>query len=84
MNNNPNPQRSLTQRQQILLMLQHGEILTPMDAIRELGCTKLATRISELIYKDGHTEICKKRMPVLTANGNEVSVMSYYIPKAIL
>jgi hypothetical protein len=25
------------------------EWITPMDAIREFGCTKLATRISELI-----------------------------------
>ena len=80
-NNNPNPQRSKTQRQKILRLLEQGYELTPMDAIRELGCTKLATRISELIYKEGHTEICKRRMAFLNEDGGVTRYMCYYIPQ---
>lgn len=42
-----------TQRQRILEYMQEFGSITPMEAIHELGCTKLATRISELI-DDGH------------------------------
>lgn len=38
-----------TQRQMILTYMQtHGSI-TALDAIRVIGCTKLATRVSEMI-----------------------------------
>ena len=79
-NINPNPERSLTQRQQILELLQAGYSLTPLDALRLVGTTKLATRISELINEDGHTEIIKERVSVKTANGKHASVMQYCIP----
>lgn len=43
----------MSQNEEILeYMREHGWI-TPMDAIMHLGCTKLATRISELI-RSGH------------------------------
>lgn len=38
----------MTQAEWILEQLQSGRKLTPMDAIAEYGCTKLATRIGEL------------------------------------
>ena len=42
-----------TQKEQILQYMQEFGWITPMDAIHQIGCTKLATRISELI-RDGH------------------------------
>lgn len=38
-----------TQSQKILRYMEEFGWITPMDAIVEIGCTKLATRISELI-----------------------------------
>lgn len=78
-NNDPNPVRSKSQKQRILERLQAGEVLTPMDAILGRMGTKLATRVSELINKDGHTEIQKKMIEVTTADGTKTSVMSYRI-----
>ncbi len=77
-NNNPNPGRSLTQKEQILQYLQTGGLLTPLQALQMFGTTKLATRISELINEDGHTEIQKRYIKVDTAHGS-AHVMSYFI-----
>ena len=38
-----------TQSQKILKYMEDFGWITPMDAIVKIGCTKLATRISELI-----------------------------------
>lgn len=78
-NINPNPKRSLSQKKRILLLLQGGARLTPMDAINLVGCTKLSTRVSELINKEGHTEIQKQEVYVTTADGKQTKVMSYFI-----
>jgi hypothetical protein len=43
----------MTQNQMILEALENGEKLTPMDAIKHFGCTKLSTRIGEL-KREGH------------------------------
>lgn len=79
-NINPNPQRSISQKKKILLLLKAGERLTPMDAILK-GCgTKLATRVSELINEDGHDEIKKEYVWVPVGHEGELTkVMSYYI-----
>lgn len=78
-NDNQNPKRSKSQKQRILERLMAGETLTPMDSILG-GCgTKLATRVSELINEDGHTEIQKKMIDVRTADGGTTRVMSYFI-----
>ena len=79
-NNNPNPKRSFSQKRRILRHLQEGWPLTPMQAIDLYGCTKLATRVSELINKDGHTEIQKEMVWVNTADGKQTRVMQYSIP----
>ena len=78
-NNNPNPQRSLSQKEQILAYLQNGGELTPLQALDLFGTTKLATRISELINEDGHTEIQKRLVQVTTRHGGRARVMSYFI-----
>ncbi len=78
-NIDPNPKRSTSQKQRILERLQAGEVLTPMDAILGRCGTKLATRISELINKEGHTEIQKKMVEVTNSDGTTAKVMSYFI-----
>ena len=77
-NNNPNPKRSLSQKARILKYLEAGNTLTPLDAWRLIGTSKLATRVSELIA-EGHTEIQKRRVEVITADGDTARVMSYSI-----
>lgn len=78
-NINPNPRRSLSQKQRILLYLQRGGTLTPLQALEKFGTTKLATRVSELIHKDGHDEIQKQYVWVTTADGGRAHVMQYFI-----
>ena len=41
-----------TQKEEILQYMREFGWITPMDCIHQIGCTKLATRISELI-RDG-------------------------------
>lgn len=77
---NPNPLRSKSQKAGILEFMQAGKTITPSIALAQFGCFKLATRISELINDDGHTEICKKMIEVDTHRG-KTKVMSYSICK---
>lgn len=79
-NINPNPKRSTSQKMCILNYLQQGHTLTPLDALRLCGTTKLATRVSELI-DEGHTEIKKEFVNVTTADGGKAHVMSYRIER---
>jgi len=78
-NTNPNPKRTLSQKKRILLYLQSGGRLTPLQALEKFGTTKLATRVSELINEEGHSEIQKERVWVTTADGAQTQVMSYFI-----
>jgi len=73
--------RRPSQKQQILALMREGHTITPMFIIHKIGCTKLATRISELINKEGHTEIRKKEVWVPCRDNEMVKVMSYYIDK---
>jgi len=43
----------MTQCERILSILESGESITAIDALRELGCFRLAARISDL-KNDGH------------------------------
>lgn len=43
----------MTQRAKILQYLYDNEWITPLDALREFGCMRLAARIGELI-RDGY------------------------------
>lgn len=60
----------------ILNDLMTGLRLTPMDAIKRYGCTKLATRISELISEGFNIQ--KERVTVKTRRGTS-HVMSYFM-----
>ena len=44
----------MTQTQRILIYLQLGKQLTPIDALKKFGCFRLAARISDL-RSQGHT-----------------------------
>ena len=54
--------------------------ITPMDAIREFGCTKLATRISELI--DSGYPIEKQLVSDKNRYGQTVHYMRYRLVRA--
>ncbi len=80
-NDNPNPRRTESQRRRILAYLRKGETLTPLQAFLMFGTSKLATRVSELILEEGHTEIEKRWVTVGNFDGEDTRVRQYYIPK---
>lgn len=86
MRKNNTSSRIRSQKARILAYLQAGGSLTPMEAISLCGSTKLATRISELINKEGHTEIQKRWVWVQTPDASDhmqmelTRVMQYSIP----
>ena len=43
----------VNQRQRILSYIDDFGSISPYEAFRDLGITKLASRVSELIYQDG-------------------------------
>ena len=43
----------MTQKEMVLRYLETHEAITQMDAIRELGCTRLGARIWDLVHLDG-------------------------------
>ena len=53
MNDNPNTQTSASQTARIKAALLAGEKLTPMDALRRFGCSRLGARIWELRNEQG-------------------------------
>lgn len=61
----------------ILNDLYLGIRLTPMDAIKRYGCTKLSTRIGELITEGFKIE--REPVTVKTRTGRKTRVMSYYM-----
>ena len=76
-----------SRRRRILAYLQQGNTITPMEAVQIFGETKLATRISELINYDGHTEICKRWVTVHTKDAGcivETRVKEYFIDPVLL
>ena len=77
-NVNPNPERSMNQKQRILEYLQAGGSLTALEALQRFGASRLASRISDLIVNEGHTEIKKEFIQVQTANG-KARVVRYFI-----
>ena len=80
-NIDPNPKRSLTQRQSVLRYMMNGGSLTPRKAWLLFGTSKLATRISELRLKDGISVIEQSYIKVRTHGGGRTHVMRYWIRK---
>lgn len=65
----------MNQRQMILKYIDDFGSITPMDAFVDLGITKLATRVSELI-RDGEV-IVKHREKSKNRYGAKVHYMRY-------
>lgn len=65
----------MTQGQAIMDYIDRFGSITPMQAFSDLGITKLATRISELV-KDGE-QIHKELIPTITRLGKKTHYMKY-------
>lgn len=59
----------MTQRSMILKALKAGRTLTWLDAVKEFGCSKLSTRIGEMV-DDGIVRV--KRGWTITDTGKKV------------
>lgn len=66
----------ITQRQRILAYIDDFGSISPFEAFRDLGITKLASRVSELIYQDG-IAIRKQKEYALNRYGEQVHYMRY-------
>ena len=64
-----------TQCKQIVAYMKHYGSITSMAAIREFGCTRLASRIHDL--RERGYEISKEMVEVRTANGGKTKVARY-------
>lgn len=64
-----------TQHELILQYMDDFGSITPMEAFIDLGITKLATRVSEMI-RDGY-DITKKREKSKNRYGTKVTYMRY-------
>lgn len=65
----------MTQRERIMLYIADFGSITPWEAFTELGCTKLATRISELIAQG--VDIRKEPMTTKNRYGQTCTYMKY-------
>lgn len=70
----------MTQCDRILTYISENGSITPMEAFTELGVTKLATRISEIIRYKG-VAIEKKPMQTKNRFGKPVTYMEYSFPE---
>jgi len=84
MKTQPEHKRRASKKAKILAYLMGGGTLTTMQAMDIIGTHKLTTRISELINKDGHTEIRKTPVYIEDRDGNMVKVMQYSIDPGVL
>ena len=66
----------VNQRERILSYIDDFGSITPMDAFMDLGITKLASRVSELIHKDG-IAISKTKEYARNRYGEKVHYMRY-------
>ena len=67
----------MNQRQRILKYIDDFGSISPMEAFTDLGITKLASRISEIIYKDG-IPITKEPETGINRYGKKIHYMRYY------
>lgn len=74
MNENWNPERSATQKAQIKAWLENGNSITPIEALQQWGCFRLAAVINRL-RNDGMDIVTEK-----VTNGRK-SFAKYYLKK---
>lgn len=68
----------LTQREMVFnYMKEHGSI-TQIDAIRDLGCTRLGARIWDLVHLDG-IRIDREMVPGINRFGKLTSFARYWL-----
>lgn len=67
-----------TQKQLILDYIDKFGSITPMEAFSDLGITKLATRVSEMIHEDG-IEFYKDQVDSVNRFGKKVSYTRYTV-----
>lgn len=65
----------MTQREQVLAYIREYGSITPLDAFRDLGCTRLAARINDL-EKEGYT-FNRKYETKPNRYGKKVTYMRY-------
>ena len=66
----------MTQKEMVLKYMKDFGSITPWQAIKDLGCTKLSTRVSELINKDGF-QINKETVYAKNRYGKRTSYTRY-------
>lgn len=69
----------MTQSEMILEILESDGCITPLDAIRELGCFRLSARIYDL-KKLGY-DIKRRIKTSVNRFGNDVQFAEYYMEK---
>jgi len=69
----------MTQQQRILKYMQDFGSISPMEAFRDLGITKLATRISEITR--GGQAVAKQMEISRNRYGDTVRYMRYRLPE---
>ena len=76
--NNPNPERSESQREQIKMwFLRHPDTeITGLEALRFFGCMEFPKRISELVAMGFNINRDKFRQV-----GEHTRVKAYYLPR---
>ena len=70
----------MTQRERVLDYLKRNESITPMEAFHQLGITKLATVVSDMI-RHGGVPIVKERIKTQNRYGQSAVYMSYSLRK---
>ncbi len=69
----------MTQCERIIQYMKDFDSITPIEAFRDLGITKLATRISEMIKKGMIFE--QELMKAKNRYGEPCTYMKYWLPK---
>lgn len=69
--------KRITQRDRVLQYLKDNAFITSYDAFKKIGCTQLATRISEL--KDRGYKFRKERVKTQNMYGDKTHYDKYYL-----
>lgn len=67
----------MKQTEQILDYMKNYDGITPMDALKDIGCMRLAARIADL-RRDGH-RIKGEKIGVRRRDGSKAHVMRYTV-----